>query len=489
MGETAVFARRHSIRTSFCVMQRTSQVLVFLLTVALLIAGLGQSANGQDDGPTLEISGDDITVTETDDGDIYTVETAGTYDIVVDGSGYSVPIFLLPCPGAEGSAEAMIDADVTAMCDIGNLTPAAPDDDGMFTVEVMKVEVEGCGLVFAGGDAAGTEAAVAVISVANPEDGLECETAGGAEAMTDAEDGDAEEVSGPTIVISGDDGSIEEYDDGNYYTVAEAGTYDITVEASGYTVDVFVLPCPGANGSLQTLAEGDVLALCDLDNLAPGSPDADGQFTVALSGLEVDGCGLAIGAGDAAGTEVTASLIRIAGAACDAGQTVTIGGDDIVVGDDGSFAVAEAGTYDITLTGSGYSVDVFVLPCPGAAGSLVALTEGDGTSLCDLGSLTPGSPDADGNFTVELTDVEIDGCGLVFAAADAAQTEAGAQVIRVLNPDPDVECEVSAASASAGYGNDDLARTGVGSAEVAIIAMTVLLGGGIISTEARRMRV
>ncbi len=106
-------------------------------------------------------------------------------------------------------------------------------------------------------------------------------------------------------------------------------------------------------------------------------------------------------------------------------------------------SIAEAGTTDVTVNGSGFSIDVFVLNCPGAGGSIDALVEGDVTLLCDLGNLLTGSPDADGNFSVTFTDLEITDCGLVFVAGDLDQTEVGGPVVLTVdNPAEGVECEV-----------------------------------------------
>lgn len=189
----------------------------------------------------------------------------------------------------------------------------------------------------------------------------------------------------------------------------------------------------------------------------------------------------------------------------DDAPAIVFSGEGITVDDSGeepAYSVAEPGTYDVTITGSGFTVDVFVLQCQGAAGDLQVLVEGDPTTLCDLGNLLPGSP-VDGAFEVTFEGVEIGGCGLVFAAGDAAGTESAAAVITVENPPADVECEVVEAEGydedlagtgaqgeggEGGEGGDDaLADTGLNSAELAIIATVVLLAGWLVTTEARRM--
>lgn len=187
----------------------------------------------------------------------------------------------------------------------------------------------------------------------------------------------------------------------------------------------------------------------------------------------------------------------------DDGPTIELSGDDITVDedDDGepTYSVEEAGDYDVTITGSGFSVDVFVLQCPGAAGSLEALEEGDPTSLCDLGNLQPASPDDEGGFEVTFEGVTVDGCGLVFAAGDSAGTEGAQALLSVANPPEDTECEVvesegydeglqegDGATSAAGQ-DDDLANTGLNSTEMALVALAVVAAGALITFEARRM--
>ena len=168
-------------------------------------------------------------------------------------------------------------------------------------------------------------------------------------------------------------------------------------------------------------------------------------------------------------------------------------------------SVEEAGTYDVTVTGSGFTIPVFVLQCPGAGGDPEALTqEGvDAASLCDLTQLTQATPDADGTFEVVLEGVEIDDCGLVFAAADIDQTETAEPVaITVDNPAEDAVCEVveaegydeevagtGDAAGEDGAGEDGaLAETGVESTTLALIAAAMIAFGGVVAIEGRRFR-
>ncbi len=165
-------------------------------------------------------------------------------------------------------------------------------------------------------------------------------------------------------------------------------------------------------------------------------------------------------------------------------------------------SVEEAGTYDVTVTGSGFTIPVFVLRCPGAAGDPEALTAdgADATSLCDITQLITGTPDADGNFEVLLEGVEVDDCGLVFVAADIDQTETAEPIVLTVdNPADDAVCEVEATEGydedvantggAAGEGEDGaLAETGVESVTLALIAAAMIAFGGVVAIEGRRFR-
>lgn len=163
-------------------------------------------------------------------------------------------------------------------------------------------------------------------------------------------------------------------------------------------------------------------------------------------------------------------------------------------------SVEEAGTFDVTVTGSGFTIPVFVLQCPGAGGDPEALTaEGvDAASLCDLTQLTQATPGDDGTFEVVIEDVEIDDCGLVWVAADIDQTETAQPVaITVDNPAEDAVCEVvesegydeDVAGAGGEAGEDgELAETGVESTTLALIAAAMIAFGGVVAIEGRRFR-
>ena len=110
---------------------RASIIIAALFAMLSAFTGVAQS---QDDGPSLAASGDDITVTEGEDGDVYSVPEAGTYDITIDGAGFSVQVFVLQCPGAAGDLEVLAEGEASALCDLGNLLPGAPDGDGALSL-------------------------------------------------------------------------------------------------------------------------------------------------------------------------------------------------------------------------------------------------------------------------------------------------------------------------------------------------------------------
>ena len=86
-------------------------------------------------------------------------------------------------------------------------------------------------------------------------------------------------------------------------------------------------------------------------------------------------------------------------------------------------SVAEAGTHDFTVSGSGFSDAGFLLPCPGANGDPAAIAE----DSCDLTNLTPYDA---GDWSVDVT-YDVPAEGLVLVAGNAAQTESSATVITI----------------------------------------------------------
>lgn len=94
-------------------------------------------------------------------------------------------------------------------------------------------------------------------------------------------------------------------------SVAEAGEHEFTITAEGFNpTPGFLLPCPGAEGSLETIADGDPATLCDLSNLYPYTVDDDGGWTATVS-YEIPDIGLVLAAGDTGGDNAAAALISI----------------------------------------------------------------------------------------------------------------------------------------------------------------------------------
>ena len=108
---------------------------------------------------------------------------------------------------------------------------------------------------------------------------------------------------------------------------------------------------------------------------------------------------------------VFAALIALAAPA--AAQTISVNPP----------AVPEAGSYDFTVSGSGFTDSGFLLPCPGANGDPAAIAE----DSCDLTALTPYDA---GDWSLNVT-YDVPAEGLVLVAGNAAQTESGAAVIAI----------------------------------------------------------
>lgn len=136
-------------------------------------------------------------------------------------------------------------------------------------------------------------------------------------------------------------------------SVDEAGEYEFTVTASGFNpTPGFLLPCPGAEGSLETIADGDPATLCDLSNLFPYTVDDDGAWTATVT-YDVPDIGLVLAAGDTGGDNAAAALISVGAeeeAAADEAEEEAAdddaAADDAAADDDAgdSTALAETGT-------------------------------------------------------------------------------------------------------------------------------------------------
>lgn len=85
--------------------------------------------------------------------------------------------------------------------------------------------------------------------------------------------------------------------------------------------------------------------------------------------------------------------------------------------------VSEAGEQEVTVTGTGFTDDGFLLACPGANADPAQLAE----DSCDLANLTPYSA---GDWVLTVT-FDIPEEGLLIVAGNAAQTEVVPAVISV----------------------------------------------------------
>ena len=86
-------------------------------------------------------------------------------------------------------------------------------------------------------------------------------------------------------------------------------------------------------------------------------------------------------------------------------------------------SVSEAGSADITVSGTGFAQDGFLLPCPGANGDPAQLAE----DSCDLTNLTPYTA---GDWSLDVT-YDVPAEGLLIVAGSADQTEVATFVITI----------------------------------------------------------
>lgn len=131
-------------------------------------------------------------------------------------------------------------------------------------------------------------------------------------------------------------------------SVEEAGSQEFTVTGSNFKpVPGFLLPCPGAEGDLETMADGDPAALCDLSNLFSYTVDDDGTWMATVT-YEVPEGGLVIAAGDQGGENAAATLVAVGDApatSADADDAAAddAGADDGDAADDTGDELAETG--------------------------------------------------------------------------------------------------------------------------------------------------
>lgn len=126
-------------------------------------------------------------------------------------------------------------------------------------------------------------------------------------------------------------------------SVDAAGSHDFTVTGTNFKpVPGFLLPCPGAEGDLETMAGGDPAALCDLSNLFSYIVDDDGGWSAEVT-YDVPAEGLVMAAGDQGGENAAATLVTIG----DSPAAETTDADDGDADDD----AAASGGEDLAETG------------------------------------------------------------------------------------------------------------------------------------------
>lgn len=138
-------------------------------------------------------------------------------------------------------------------------------------------------------------------------------------------------------------------------------------------------------------------------------------------------------------------------------------------------SVEAPGSVDVTVTGTGFTTDGFLLSCAGLEGNVDGALSADG-SECDLAALTPYAVDDAGGWTATAT-FDIPAEGLVLVAGNADQTESA----RVL-----VSVGAAAETTAEDGGEEELANTGVESAALVVIAGAVIIAGGMLAATQRR---
>ena len=151
--------------------------------------------------------------------------------------------------------------------------------------------------------------------------------------------------------------------------------------------------------------------------------------------------------------------------------------------------VPAEGEYTFTLSGSGFTAGLalFVLPCtapgePMTPENVAQAIGAIGQTDCDLGSMTPTGVGADGTFSVTATATV--GQNFVWIAGDAAQTEAGAVPVFIVEPMDDMGDDMAPeGAAETGFGG----TAGSDGNSVAVplaatLAAVALLGGAVLVT-------
>jgi len=135
-----------------------AKLLVLGLGLALLVVFAAPASAGQD-GPTLT-------------AEPANVEAAGEVEFTITGAGFTAapPIFVVPCTSTNLEDLAATGTDT---CDLTALTPTTPADGAFEATVTYDVPAEG--MCIAAGDAGGTEAAGACITVGAADAGDEGE--------------------------------------------------------------------------------------------------------------------------------------------------------------------------------------------------------------------------------------------------------------------------------------------------------------------------
>ena len=126
-------------------------------------------------------------------------------------------------------------------------------------------------------------------------------------------------------------------------------------------------------------------------------------------------------------------------------------------------SVDAAGEAELTVTGSDFTSDGFLLPCPGADGDPAKM----GADSCDTAALTPYTVDESGGWSATVT-YDIPAEGLVIVAGNADQTESAVSVIAV--------------------GAGTLPNTGANTNALVLMTLGLIGAGAVLFTGGRRLQ-
>lgn len=151
--------------------------------------------------------------------------------------------------------------------------------------------------------------------------------------------------------------------------------------------------------------------------------------------------------------------------------------------------VETEGPVDLTVVGAGFPAGdtVFVFACPGAEGDPTMVSSDNATSLCDIAGLQQPTADDSGGFTADITS-DVPASGLVILASTQDSSVRADHVVTVGaadEPAPTAPPEESPQPTP--EPEPELARTGGESGMMAIIGVSIVIGGLLLVGMSKRL--